>query len=90
MEYDHIFIVSAPEFDLLDQSAEFRRFAAFADLAYSKKVRIYMINSAGDVLAGLVKPGEEVVFLPTLSAALSPAPATRSVSSSKVCIGVNK
>jgi len=42
MEYEHIFIVNAPKFDLLDQSAEFRRFAAFSDLAYSKKVRIYI------------------------------------------------
>jgi protein AFG1 len=42
MEYEQIFIVNAPKFDLLDQSAEFRRFAAFADLAYSKKVRIYI------------------------------------------------
>merc|ERR550539_2213133 len=42
MEYEHIFIVNAPKFDLLDQSAEFRRFAAFSDLAYSKKARIYI------------------------------------------------
>lgn len=42
MEYEHIFIVGAPKFDLLDQSAEFRRFAAFSDLAYSKKARIYI------------------------------------------------
>jgi len=42
MEYEHIYIVGAPKFNLLDQSAEFRRFTAFADLAYSKKVRIYI------------------------------------------------
>ena len=42
MEYEHIFNLGAPKFDLLDQSAEFRRFAAFSDLAYSKKARIYI------------------------------------------------
>jgi len=41
-EYEHIYIVGAPKFNLLDQSAEFRRFTAFSDLAYSKKARIYI------------------------------------------------